>query len=166
MITADEIRSRLAIDRSRLDDELELHSQVAEQISQKVASLEREVAHAKDDLQRCEAGLTLDFNNEEGKQTVAEVAARVVRDSRRRECLSAHIAFTEQLSTWKGLQDAWRDKKFSMRTFADLYVANYFDSGSALRQRQERTEERDTSYRDKLPRAQSTDAPRRRRMSE
>lgn len=154
MISADEIRSRLVVDKSRLDDEWELHSQIAEQISRRVAQLEREAAEAHDDLKRCEAGLVLDFKREEVKQTASEVEARVVRDNRRREALKVDLAFAEQLAAWKGLQAAWRDKGFAMRGLADLYLGSYYDSSSTYVQRRER--ENDRSYRDALPRKRRT----------
>lgn len=172
MITADEIRSRLPVDKSRLDDELEMHSQVAEQVSRTVAALERDVAFAKDELKRYEAGLFIDFKNEkDSKQTKDEVEARVIRDRVRGGLFKNLVTFEEQLATWKGLQSAWRDKGFSMRTLADLHSSSYFDSASALNQRRERNEERG-NYRDSLSRhreqqATASEGERpRRRMTE
>lgn len=150
MITPEQIRGWLIVDKSRLDDEIEHHSQIAEEISRKVSMLEMDVATAKDELKRCEAGLLLDFKKEDTKQTALEVEARVIRNGTRINAFKTFVAYEEQLATWKGLQSAWRDKMFSMRTLADLHGSHYFDSASALYTRRERNEERDLSYRNNL----------------
>lgn len=172
-ITEDEIRSRLAIDKSRLDDEIELHSQVLEHISRKVDRLSHEVALAADDLKRIEAGLLLDFRREENKGTAAENEARVIRDSSRREALKIQLAYVEQLGTWKGLQEAWRNKGYGMRALTDLYASSYFDTFSSTRSRRDR-EDGNTDYRlalgSRRTQAAQVDEPqgglRRRRMTE
>lgn len=167
-ITADEIRIRLAIDKSRLDDELELHSQVAEQITRKVTALELDVVYAKDDLKRYEAGMLIDIKGEETKQTEAMIDARIIRDNKRREAFKILVAYEEQLGTWKGLQAAWRDKSFNMRTLSDLHSSNYFDSVSSFNKKRDRNEDRG-DYRAGLARqreqqtfAAEGDRPRRR----
>ena len=144
MISADEVRSMLRVDKSRLDDEIERHSQVAEEITRKVALLEREAAEAADSLKRIEAGLLLDFREKE-KLTVAEADARIVRDNSRREALRVQLSIAEQLAVWKGLQAAWRNKSHDMRTLADLYTSNYFDAASSFYSRRDREEERSTA---------------------
>lgn len=162
----EEIRSRLAIDKSRLDDELEIHSQIADQLATRVAKLEREVAEAADAVKRCEAGLVLDMRREDKPPPVVEQEARIVRDNSRREAHRTLLAYTEQLATWKGLQDAWKTKHFGIRALVDLHAAAYFNSASTVASRRDR-EEHNTDYRNELRRSVSDDAaPRRRRIAE
>lgn len=116
----------LRISKHRLDDELEVQAELQEHISTEVARRKTAAEQAKEELERLEGGLTLDFRDSEEKLTVGEIKAKVQRNERRIKAYDRWLEAREALEQWEGLLDAWRKRGYGINTAAQLYASQYF----------------------------------------
>lgn len=121
------IRNMLRINKHRLDDELELQAQIAEEISAQVATRNARVAAAAEKLKLREADLYLELRSGE-KLTSDELQAKVRRDRERRSLAQALDQEKYDQDVWIGLQEAWRQRSYALSTLSHLYSADYFDA--------------------------------------
>lgn len=126
METLATFRNMLRIDRHRLDEELEIQSEIMDRLSQRVISLNTKQLEAKEELSRTEARLTLDVDDGSTKMTAAQVAATVKRHSDRRRAFQLYSEARHEYEEWEALRDAWKGRGFALKTLADLYTSNYF----------------------------------------
>lgn len=123
----DEVRALLAVDKHRLDDEFEIHADIADRIGQEVTRAARGEAEAKDRLAVLEARLGAQYRREaETKLTKDEVESLVLRDAERGSAFRAYQDAIADHSEWKTLRDAWKDKGYSIKGLSDLFGESYF----------------------------------------
>lgn len=121
-----ELRARLRIDKHRLDEELETHSQIQEQIAATVAKLGTEANKAKDELARVEARLAAEAKEEDPKLTVAGVDAEVKKSRERITAWHTYQNAREEHEEWAGLLSAWVSRGYGIKTLADLHGQQYY----------------------------------------
>lgn len=137
-------RSRLRADRHQLDDELEDHALLMEQISQACAAANTAALRAKEQLAKVEARLVEDLKAEDSSLTVQRLDGKVKRHPDRREAFDAWMQARQEHEEWLGMQDAWKTRGFTIRNLSELFANQYFalDSTRAPRRRiDERTYE-------------------------
>ena len=76
-ITYEQFRTMLPIHKHRLDDELEIHAQLQEQISHETTLRNSRMLEAKEDLAKTEARVADDLREDDPKLTVAAVQAKL-----------------------------------------------------------------------------------------
>lgn len=137
MATLSNYRTMLAVNRHRLDDELEIQADIMDRISQEVVARNTAFLAAKEQLAATEGRLTMSIKDQDAKATVAVIEAQVRADNGRTRDWRALQTAREDLESWQGLLESWRQRGFSIKTLADLYTANYFQTDSAGRERRD-----------------------------
>jgi len=127
----DTYRKMLRINRNRLDDELEIQSEMMDRISTRVIAASTRASDAKDSLGRTESRLFDDVKESETRVSNPAAEARVKRDPERIKAWTYYQRAREEHEAWTALFEAWRQRGYSIKTLADLYAANYFSLSSA-----------------------------------
>jgi hypothetical protein len=134
-----EVRALLPTNKHRLDDELEVHADMADRIGQEVTRAARAEAEAKDALAGVEARLAAKHKRsaaqEGAKATVAEVDGLVLRDPERGQAFRAHQDAVAEHSEWKSLRDAWKEKSYAIKGLGELFGDGYYALRSAAPRR-------------------------------
>ena len=119
-------RGRLKIDRSRLDDELEIHADHSDRIGRMVAKMTRAEAFAKRDLERTEAEeiSRIIAGQVKTNATAAASEARLTRSYQK--AWEDHQNALETLRLWESLGKAWYQRGFDLKALGDLYGHQYF----------------------------------------
>lgn len=144
MATLQDYRNMLRINRHRLDDELEIQSEMMDRISQEVNKLNSRMLAAKEELLRVEARLMVEIAEDATtKLTVSQMEAAVRRHRDRRDAWNALDTARYAFDEWEALRDAWKQRGFSIKTLADLYTSHYFTiSDHQVRDRSDRDGDR------------------------
>lgn len=165
MQTYEQYRAMLKVSKHHLDDELEIHAEVMEQLTTEVALRNTLMIRAKDDLAREEGKLAEDIKEDEPKLSIGAIDAKVKRDPYRVKSWTHYQNAREGHEKWVGLLEAWRQKGFTMKNLSDLYSAQYFALNSTSAR-----PERDQAHQDQLRermrgagRAEAQEAPKTRR---
>jgi len=119
-------RAMLRVDKHELDDVLERHHQLQEEIGRELNLANAAVIRAKDDLATVEAHLFLEIKNS-GDKIANDVANAQVHTHRQRE--KAHdiwLTLQVQAQDWQKLYEAWQQRGWSIRGLGDLYSSEYF----------------------------------------
>ena len=141
MATYEQYQAMLRVNKHRLDDELELQAQVMEEISTATTKYNARMLEAKLDLDKVESRLTADLREDEPKMTVGEIAGKLKRDPERITAWQKYLNCLSDYGKWSGLQEAWKQKGYSIKTLADLYGAQYFQlTSTQIRERHDRPE--------------------------
>lgn len=138
-------RNLVPVNKHRLDDELEIQSDVQVRLGGFAASAEARMNEAKDKLARTEARLELDLREEHSdrKLTKDEVGATVVRHKERVAAFDAYQEALHLHNQWARLYDAWKTRMSVMQALARLYSDNYWSSDSVSPGRKKRDEDTD-----------------------
>lgn len=126
MTSLDNYRAMLRINRHRLDDELECHAQISEEIGREVARKNSYMLEKKKSLDTTLARLIskLKATDEKMSNPVAENEAK--RDSQYDEAWKGWQATRAELEEWQAVKDAWYQKGFDLKALGDLYAHQYF----------------------------------------
>ena len=130
MPTIDHYRSRLRIDKHALDDEIEVQAQYQDEISRELAAANSRMLLAKDVLARTEARVYADLKSDKVSDTAANL--QVKRSADRIRDWQDWMDARQEHEEWLGLYDAWQRRGYSIKTAADLYVAQYFSVGTSV----------------------------------
>lgn len=126
MPTIAQYRAMLRTNRHRLDDELEIHAEIQEQINNEVNRAAARVREAEEKLKRIEARRTEELREAGDRGTMDDVKARVRRDPDRKEAWQSLQVQLSAHEEWSALLDAWRVKGYNIRDLALLYQSSYF----------------------------------------
>ena len=126
MATYEQYRAMLPVNKHRLDDELEIQAQLMEQITTETVRQNARMLEAKQTLEKTSGRLLAEYKEDDPKLTAQLLDASVKRDADYIKCWQSYIACLSEHGKWQGLQDAWRQKGFSIKTLADLYGMQYF----------------------------------------
>lgn len=137
-------RKMLFVQRHRLDDELEVQAELMERISAATVVRNSRSIEAKENLSQVEARLLEDARDDDPKLTAAAADAKIRRDPERIKAWRIFQAARAEHEQWQGLQDAWRQRGFSIKTLADLYTANYYSPTSTTNSSRGADVDRDT----------------------
>lgn len=119
-------RTMLRVNKHRLDDELEIQSDVMDRIGRVLARITARATELKDNRDRIKARIILEHKDSGDRVTDKEAESRVMRD---REYLAAAQAYQvelEQADEWQKLYEAWKARGFDVGRLCDLYIAQYF----------------------------------------
>lgn len=117
-------RTMLRINRHRLDEELELQSELMDRISSQVAVLNSQQLEAKEELAKVEARLFLELKEDKVSN---EAANAEVRKHRERVAAWQRYQVARQVyEDWQGLLNAWTARGYHIKVIADLFIAQYF----------------------------------------
>jgi len=151
-------RGRLRVDRHHLDDELEEHAMLYEQIGQAMSLAASAALKAKDRLAKVEGRVAENLKADDPSLSVPRLEAKVRRAEARLEAFDQWMQARERHEEWVALYEAWKTRGFSIRNLSDLYNSQYFaltstsahagDSRRAYEERRVRhAEERQTNPR-------------------
>ena len=116
----------LKINRHRLDDELEINSEIADKIGQRVAKLNSWQLEAKRQLEITDAKVIARLKDADPKMTnpIAEKEARSSRDYETawKAFQTARLEYEE----WESIQKAWYQRGFDLKALGDLFGNQYF----------------------------------------
>lgn len=137
-------RRKLPTNKHYLDDELEEHAHIMEEISRQTGLLNKQAILAKEELARTDARIAADMKHRYEKATVAEITGLVVRDADHRRAFTAWLNADAEHREWSDLAKAWHGKGYDIKALGELYANSYYaltrTSVSAPRSR------RDTDY--------------------
>lgn len=122
----EELRARLRIDKHRLDEELETHSQIQEQIAHTVSQLNTAANEAKEALGLMESTLALEAKEDDPKLTAAGVEATVRKHRKRIAAWQLYQAARAEHEEWTGLLSAWVSRGYGIKTLAELHAQQYY----------------------------------------
>lgn len=131
MASYEQYQAMLRVNKHRLDDELELQAQIMEEISTATTKYNARMLEAKQDLEKVDGKITSELKDDDPKMTVNEIAGKLKRDPERIQAWQKYLNCLSDHSKWAGLQEAWKQKGYSIKTLADLYAAQYFQLSSA-----------------------------------
>lgn len=131
-------RNMLRISKHRLDDELEVQSQVMDDISSKLTVLNSRVLETADALKLVESRLFRELKEDTEKMTDKSADALVKQDPERKRAWISWQAARAEHEDWSGLYDAWKARGFALRELCGLYVAQYFTVDSFTSGRDDR----------------------------
>jgi len=129
-------RKHLKVNKHALDDDLEYQSQYQDEISRCLAQANSAMLQAKEDLSQHEARLLIEMKEEKVSNELA--AARIKQDRDRSVWWKTFQLRREEHEEWLGLYDSWQRRGYSIKTLADLYVAQYFTVTSTTRSTDDR----------------------------
>jgi hypothetical protein len=156
ILNAKDYQQRLRIDKHKLDDDLEVHAELQQQISETITHYNSVMLKAKEELAQVEARLLQDVKETRAKITKDEADAIVMRHTERRTAWRAYQEAREELELWQGLYAAWERKGRDMEALGRLYAAQYFSLYSVGGDsRSERRSARDTYRADNSAAARS-----------
>lgn len=130
MITYEEVKSSLPIDKHSLDTEISRQAETYFHVSEKLAHLSGERDAAKEQLNRTEALLYTEIGRSEEKLPDTKIKMRVALDPKYQEAQDRYAAAKREVDTWVGLQVAYQQRTYMLRELCDLYLANYYTSDS------------------------------------
>ena len=116
----------LRIDKHRLDDELETHSDCMCQVSDAVARANTVHLTAKDNLAKVEARVYQTYKESGVKATAADLDGMVTRHPDRVKAWETFQVAREEYERWLGMAEAWRQRSYTITKLADLYCGQYF----------------------------------------
>lgn len=151
----DYYRRRLRLDKHALDDELEEHALLLDEIAQEEARRNTAALKAKDQLAKLEGRLADDIKAGDPSLSIAKVDAQVRRHPERREAMQAWLEAREAHEQWSALRDAWKTRGHNIRNLSDLYTGQYFALNSTRTQRAQ-NRSRDYEYRERPADRQDT----------
>ena len=156
----DYYRDKLKVDKHALDDLLESHAEMLDQIGQQLATANTTMLELKDKLARVEARVSMRLREDHIKLTVAQVNEMLVRDDTRLDAFDAYQKAREVHEQWDTLNKAWQARGKSISVLSDLFGRQYF----ALRSTSTRSHD-NRSHEEGRARMRAADpAPTRRRV--
>lgn len=132
-LSYDSYTKMLRVNKHRLDDELEIQSDVLNEIGEELARQGAREAQAKDDLDSIEAEIYVELTDKASttKMTKDQAQANIQLDPDRIRLWKAYqIAKTEK-ARWQSLYEAWKARGFDMKALGQLYTDQYFAIDSA-----------------------------------
>jgi len=119
-------RALLPVDKHALDDALERHAQLQEEIGRELNLAQAAASRAKDDLATVEANLFKDLKSS-GEKISNEVCNATVQTHRLREkAYDVLLTLQGEVNDWAKLYDAWQQRGWSIKTLGELYSSEYF----------------------------------------
>lgn len=172
-----DIERMLPINKHRLDDELEIQSEMMFRISEQLRIANSKMLDAKNQLSKFEADLRIRLiTGDDENKAVSDVKAQmmVAADPERDSFFRKFQEARSQHEQWLGLLSAWQSRGYSIKTLADLHLGDYYAVDSAGREEAGKTysEHRKLLAKSRLetasqhPEPDQTKAPARRRVVE
>lgn len=121
----------LHIQKHRLDDELEVQSDILQQIGEGAATMTAREAQAKEDLDQLEAELFLELYKKGGGTTKEQAQASIQLDPDRNRLWKKWQSSKTEKERWSKLYDSWKARGFDLKSLGQLYTDQYFTVDSA-----------------------------------
>lgn len=156
----------LRINRHRLDDELEIQSEVMFRVAECKATASDKMTSTKDNLLRVEGKLYFEIKRDDPKATKDAVEAEIVRDPDRVRAFESYRLAKDESERWDSMYESWKQRGFALKTLADLYAANYFNVETTTSGRREVSTRDYDSNRESLARKRNEESRGRRTLLE
>lgn len=124
------IRQMLRINRHRLDEELEIHSQMMDTIGQEVVRLNSKAIELKKKLEETEAKVVERIKDQDPKMTNPQAERECKRDREYSAAWSAHQQARHEHDEWELIAKAWYQRGFDLKALGELFAAQYFSLDS------------------------------------
>ena len=121
-----EFRGRLKFSMHRVGEELEIQAEVLDEIGRELSRAEGRHALAADKLKRAESTAFAQAKMDGSSDKLAELSMR--NDPYRIEVFDTVQKARQEVDDWRSLQEAWKERGFSLKGTVALYSAKYFDS--------------------------------------
>lgn len=130
------IRKMLKINRHRLDEELEVNSDIQERIGREVARRNSLMLEAKRMLTETEARVIADLKEADPKLSnpIAEKEAQRHRDYR--AAWTSYQVARQEHEEWEAAYKAWITRSYDLKALGELYGFQYFTIDSVQRDRE------------------------------
>ena len=130
-LTLDQVSNMMRVNKHRLDDELEIHPDIAHKISEALATANAKAGGLKEELTQLESNLLISIRRGGEKLTAGEVTAEIETDPKRVSKMREYLSAKKDAERWTGAHDAWKQRGYALKGLGDLYVAQYFTVDSA-----------------------------------
>lgn len=121
----------LAINKHKLDEELEVQAEMMYHISEAKARAASRMHAAKDELETVQSRVYLKLRATGVKHTVAEADGHIQQNADRQVAWREFQEARQEYERWEGLFESWKQRGFALKTMADLYLGNYYVVGGA-----------------------------------
>lgn len=130
------VRQMLRINRHRLDEELEVNSDIQERIGREVARRNSLMLEAKRALEDTEARVIADLKEADAKMSnpIAEKEAKRHRDYK--TAWASYQVARQEHEEWEAAHKAWITRSFDLKALGELYGFQYFTIDSVQRARE------------------------------
>lgn len=122
----DYYRGRLKVSKHQLDDELEEHAELLDQIGQAVAATNTLAIEMKDKLGKVEGRVSDQMRDLHEKATVGAINSMVQRHPERVAAYERWVSAREDHEQWQSLHEAWKARGYGISTLSGLYANQYF----------------------------------------
>ena len=135
---------KLAINRQRLEEDCQHHSDLLFQVSEEVSLLRSRRDRAKKELEETEAEIYITTRRAvpSGERvSEAELKATVTVNAQVRGRANALLIVSAELARWEALKEAVQQRSYMLRELVQLYLARYY-GGDPVRAAENRTRDR------------------------
>jgi hypothetical protein len=161
-----EFKASLLIDKNDLDNELEVQPQMYYMASEELAQAVSSRDAAKEDLARVDARLYDEIAKRDEKLSDSKIRAQVSLHRDHVEAFEDYNAARSLADRWAGMVESWRQRGSMLRQLAELYVTNYYTTGSTTHTSRQASDIEAEKGRGALRDAREGSTPRRRVHSE
>lgn len=133
-LTFDQLRSRLAIDKNMLDDEVIRQPSLFYEISELLTDASAERDAAKEELAMVDAELDQYYRTTYAKKgekaTESMIKNSVQSDKRHGAAFAEYLALKNKADRLLALKESFSQRSYMLRDLVSLYTSNYFESES------------------------------------
>ncbi len=141
-IDPDELRRRRLIDKNKLDEEIEQQSQLYGEAAEAAAMAKSHIEALEEEIKTHEAALDMsireDAESSEEKITEAAIKAQIAGDRERAELVQQLLKAKDAQRRLDALATSLKNRSYGLRDCVDLFLADYYDTGSAKGSRERR----------------------------
>lgn len=131
MPTIQDFRKMLLIHKHRLDDEFELQAESQFHIGEIMVKAQSKYDQAKEKLAYVEARLYKEISEGDEKLSDSKIRARIVLEPEYADAKEVAAVAKYDYGIAYEIHEAWRQRGYSLKGLADLYVANYYSPSDA-----------------------------------
>lgn len=134
MLTLDELKALLAINKANLDDEVSKQPSLFFDVAEAVVAAVSERDTLKEQLASVDAeldGVTRTFlAKREEKVTEAMVKNAIQKDKRHEKAFDAYMKIKTEADLLLAMKEAFAQRSYMLRDLCQLYVSSYFEQAS------------------------------------
>lgn len=127
-----DVLNMLHINKHRLDDELEIQSEMLNRISEEMTRAGAKEIEAKETCEQSEAELFLDLTSKTSanKMTKDQAEATIKTDAFCTKQRKLYYTAKTEHNKWKGLFESWKARGYDLKALGQLHADQYFQLDS------------------------------------
>lgn len=130
-LNLDEFRRYLAIDKTKLDDEIVQQPSLFYAVSEALAAVIAIRDSLKEDLIQVDTEIAKEVRQRIGeKATDTRVKAEVSLDLDHQKAYAEWLKAKTEADKLEGLKESFKQRSYSLRALAELYKANFFEAST------------------------------------